>query len=62
MGGCPKSRGVEVGQVFPPTRGWVGRAAQRGLQPPGTPAAAALIGGAATGMMSSALEGKTRRK
>lgn len=58
----PQKPGCGSRSGFPPTRGWAGRAAQRGLQPPGTPAAAALIGGAATAMMSSALEGKTRRK
>lgn len=58
----PQKLGCGSRSGFPPTRGWVGRSVQRGLQPPGTPAATALIGGTATGMMSSALKGKTRRK
>lgn len=61
-GGCPKSWGVELGQVFPPLgAARAGRAAQNWLQPPGT-TAAALIGRTGRGMMSSSLKGKTRRK
>lgn len=58
VGGCPKSSSLELGQVFPGAGG-LGCAGAGCI--PGD-AAAALIGGAGRGMMSSSLKGKTRRK